>query len=150
MQVDYTKTLERVYQLFSTCPDPNCKEHEGGWSVKQVLGHLLDSLSNNHQRLSRYVAQGDLAFPAYDQEAFVARAHYAGFCFRTLLSLWYDYNRLLLHMVANIPPEDLGSTITVGDRPSLTIEELVDAYFAHIEVHERHVQRIVSKGPHTS
>jgi hypothetical protein len=143
MHYGYTKTLERVYQLFSTCPDPNQAESEDGWSIKQVLGHLLDSLSNNHQRLSRYVAQGDLAFPAYDQEAFVERAHYESFDFGTLLSLWYDYNRLLLHMVANIPPQDLGSTITVGDRPSLTIEELVAGYFAHIEVHERQVRRII-------
>ena len=144
MHDGYTKTIERVYQLFSTCPDPNKREDENGWSVKEVLGHLLDSLSNNHQRLSRYEAQGHLAFPAYDQEAFVERANYGAFSFGDLLSLWHLYNRLFLHVIASIPPEDLDSTITVGDRPMVTIEQLIECYFAHIEVHERQVQRIIA------
>jgi hypothetical protein len=143
MDMDYTKTLERLYQLFNTCPDPNRKQTADGWSIKEVLGHLLDSLSNNHQRLSRYVAQGDLAFPAYDQDVFVQRANYGAFSFGDLLSLWYLYNRLFLHMIASIPSEDLGSTITVGDRPTLTIEQLIEGYFAHMEVHERQVRRII-------
>jgi len=55
MNPEYEKTVERVCQLFRTCPDPNRKESAEGWSVKEILGHLVDSVSNNHQRLSRYI-----------------------------------------------------------------------------------------------
>ena len=34
----------------------------GGWSRKQVLGHLIDSASNNHQRFVRSLLQPSLDF----------------------------------------------------------------------------------------
>jgi hypothetical protein len=87
----FLATLERIYQMFRTCPDPNKPEKENGWSVKEVLGHLVDSLSNNHQRLMRYQPQGNLSLPGYDQELFVRRANYAAF----------EYSTLLVHFGAN-------------------------------------------------
>ena len=143
MNDNYDKTLERIYQLACNCPDPNKREGKEGWSIKEVIGHLLDSLSNNHQRLARYKARGHLDFPAYDQEAFVRRCHYGSFEFHTLLSLWYTYNRLFLHIVANIPQPELDSTIRVGDRPAVTIGQLIQDYFAHMEIHERQISRII-------
>jgi hypothetical protein len=144
MNEPFSETLERIYQLFRTCPDPNKQETEDSWSVKEVLGHLLDSLSNNHQRLARHNAKGNLAFPAYDQVLFVKRGNYKTFDFNSLLSLWYTYNRFLLHMIANIPSDEMASTITVGDRPAVTIAQLVEDYFAHIEIHEKQVRRIMA------
>lgn len=144
MNEPFSGTLERVYQLFRTCPDPNKQENESGWAIKEVLGHLLDSLSNNHQRLARYNPKSDLAFPGYDQVVFVKRANYREFDFDSLLSLWYGYNKLLLHIVASTPPDEMASTITVGDRPTVTIAQLVKDYFAHIEIHEKQVRRIIA------
>jgi len=43
----------------------------GGWSRKQVLGHLIDSASNNHQRFVRASLQTSLDFPGYDQDGCV-------------------------------------------------------------------------------
>jgi hypothetical protein len=143
MDENYSKTIERVYQLFRTCPDPNRREDEHGWSIKEILGHLLDSSSNNHQRLVRYKEKDNLDFPGYDQNLFVKRANYQDFDFNFLLLLWYNYNKLLLHIIANIPAEDLHSTITVGDRPAVTIERLIKGYFGHMENHEEQIQRIM-------
>ena len=89
MSPEYKKTVERVFQLFRTCPDPNRKESVEGWSVKEILGHLVDSVSNNHQRLSRYIPKGNLSFPGYDQELCVQRARYQAFDLDQLLALWY-------------------------------------------------------------
>ncbi len=38
----------------------------GKWRRVQVLGHLVDSASNNHQRFVRAMLQPSLEFPAYD------------------------------------------------------------------------------------
>ena len=35
----------------------------GGWSRKQVIGHLIYSASNNHQRFVRAALQTSLDFP---------------------------------------------------------------------------------------
>jgi hypothetical protein len=38
----------------------------GGWSRRQVIGHLIDSASNNHPRFLRAALQTSLDFPGYD------------------------------------------------------------------------------------
>ena len=43
----------------------------GKWSPKQVLGHLIDSASNNHQRFVRAQFTDDLVFAGYQQEPWV-------------------------------------------------------------------------------
>src|SRR5262249_26546499 len=41
----------------------------GKWSRKQVLGHLIDSASNNHRRFVEAQRRADLDFEGYDQDA---------------------------------------------------------------------------------
>ena len=40
----------------------------GGWSRKQIIGHLIDSAYNNHQRFVRAQWCERLEFPPYQQE----------------------------------------------------------------------------------
>jgi hypothetical protein len=141
-KVEWLQRIEKIYQLFKTCPDPNLREKGEGWSIKEILGHLFDSASNNHQRLLRYVKGGELKFPGYDQEEFVRRANYRKFEYLDLLSLWHQQNRLLLHIYDHIPEEDRESSIRVGDREAASIKRLMEDYFAHMEVHEEQVKRI--------
>jgi hypothetical protein len=140
---NYHQLVEKVYQLFSICSDPRKKAANGGWSIKEVLGHLLDSASNNHQRLLRYKKKDNLEFPGYDQEAFVTRANYKDFEFSTLLSLWYNHNKLLLHIYQNIRSDAVDSTFSVGGRPPVTLEQLFINYFDHMENHEKQVEDIL-------
>ena len=145
MSQNYISIIQSLYHLLDECPDPDKRDiAEEGWSIKEILGHLLDSASNNHQRLSRYQANGNLEFPGYDQLQFVQRAHYASFDFQTLLTLWFNYNKLFLHMVDHIPPEDLQSTLSIGDRPTITIQALVEDYFAHMKIHQEQIKRIIN------
>jgi hypothetical protein len=147
MTTEFHERLEAAYQLFARCPDPQAKAAEGGWSVKEILGHLVDSAGNNFQRLQRYVPGGELRFPEYDQEESVRRANYRHFEFRALLSLWYDYNKLLLHLYANIPQADRESMIKVGDNAAVSIRQLMADYFSHMALHEKQAERIIAAGP---
>ena len=35
----------------------------GKWCPREIIGHLIDSASNNHQRFVRALFQDDLVFP---------------------------------------------------------------------------------------
>ena len=142
---EYYDRIERMYQLFATCPDPNKREREGGWTIKQIAGHLVDSASNNHQRFLRYQPQGTFAFPGYDQNACVSRAHYDSMEFQSLLALWHHYNRMLLHIIDHIPADDLAtSMLQIGDRPAVALQDLIRDYFVHMGKHEQQVKRIIA------
>ena len=63
-----------------------------------MVGHLVDSAANNHQRFVRLQLERELEFPAYDGDAWL-RASKADSCdYRLLVRLWTEYNGYLLHI----------------------------------------------------
>jgi|SRR5580700_1887440 hypothetical protein len=76
----------------------------GGWSRKQVLGHLIDSASNNHQRFVRAVLQSSLDFPGYEQDENIRLQAPQQADWLLLISLWAAYNRYLAHIIARACP----------------------------------------------
>src|SRR5258707_259160 len=46
------------------------------WSRKEILGHLIDSAANNHQRFVRLQIEAILTLPSYRQPDWVRVQHY--------------------------------------------------------------------------
>ena len=78
----------------------------GKWSPKEVIGHLVDSASNNHQRFVRVRFQEDLVFPGYEQEEWVSAQRYAEAPWAELVSLFRGFNLHLARVMESLP-EDL-------------------------------------------
>src|SRR6476660_9710877 len=68
------------------------------WSKKEVVGHLIDSASNNHQRFVRGQLAGGQDFPRYEQEGWVRVQGYQSARWADLIDLWRAYNTHLLHV----------------------------------------------------
>jgi hypothetical protein len=106
----------------------------GRWSRKQILGHLIDSAANNHQRFVRMQLQGGLDLPTYDQERWVAVQHYQRRAWSDLIELWTLYNRHLLHIVRQVPAEALAARGTMGGQ-DVTLEFIIVDYLDHLKHH---------------
>jgi len=111
----------------------------GGWSCKQVLGHLIDSASNNHQRFVRASLQGSLEFPGYDQDGMVRVQEVQQVDWLTLVGLWTSYNRYLAHVIAHLPPEKLDVPCRIGANKPVTLRFLVEDYLEHMVHHLRQI-----------
>ena len=107
----------------------------GGWSRKQLLGHLIDSASNNHQRFVRASLADELAFPSYDQTGCVQVQAPAGAAWPLLVSLWASYNRYLAHIIARLPAAKLGVICRIGSNPPVTLQYLAEDYVRHLAHH---------------
>jgi len=107
----------------------------GGWSAKQVLGHLIDSASNNHQRFVRAALQGSLDFPAYDQQGWVLVQAVEEAPWPSLVALWASYNRQLAHVIAHLPPTQLKAACRIGSGEPVTLQFLVEDYLRHLLHH---------------
>jgi hypothetical protein len=77
------------------------------WSVKEILGHLIDSAANNHQRFVRAQFTDDLVFPGYEQEKWVNAQKYSDEPWPELIQLWNSYNLHLAHVISAIPEASL-------------------------------------------
>lgn len=107
------------------------------WTLKEIVGHLIDSAGNNHQRFVR-LQFGDLdPFPIYVAEPWVAAQRYAEADWTTLALLWESYNDLLLHVIQGIPEAALGNVWQHPDGPK-TLEFLVRDYYPHLRLHVEH------------
>lgn len=132
--VEVVETAEPIL-LAVTEEDSNHPALRGGWSRKQVIGHLIDSASNNHQRFTRAALQGLLDFPHYDQDGCVRVANVAHAEWSLLVALWVNYNLYLAHVIANLPPEQLGALCRIGEDRAVTLKFLAEDYLTHLLHH---------------
>ncbi|HUI83444.1 MAG TPA: DinB family protein [Candidatus Binatia bacterium] len=109
------------------------------WSVKEELGHLLDSAANNHQRIVRTQLEEKPAMPDYDGDAWVALHRYQQRDWETLIGLWVALNRQLLAAAEAVPQAGWSRTCTIGDSAPLTLQFVFDDYVAHMLHHLRHM-----------
>lgn len=122
----------------------------GKWSPRQIIGHLIDSASNNHQRFVRAVWQEDLVFPGYEQEGWVELQRYQDTAWSELLTLWGAFNRHLANVMTAVPPAvrtrvhtrhnlDEIATRAPATTAEQTLEYFMADYVDHLELHLRQI-----------
>jgi hypothetical protein len=107
----------------------------GRWSKKEILGHLIDSAGNNHQRFVRAQFVPNLEFPGYEQEGWVATQSYATEPWPDLVNLWLLLNRHLVHIVETMPEASFAHQCAIGGKAPAALSALMEDYVAHIENH---------------
>ena len=118
----------------------------GKWSPKQVIGHLIDSASNNHQRFVRVRFMDDLVFAGYEQEAWVAAQNYQGAPWADLVGLWRLFNLHLARVIESLPAavretprarhnlHELAWQAVPKEKPA-TLEYFMRDYVGHLKHH---------------
>jgi hypothetical protein len=112
----------------------------GKWSRKQILGHLIDSAANNHQRFIRMQMTPELHFPGYEQNEWVRLNDYAARPWRELVTLWAAYNRHLAEVMERIAPETLGHMWDKGDA-RYDLQFVATDYVTHLRHHVEQIER---------
>lgn len=115
--------------------DASASRAPGAWSRKEILGHLIDSASNNHQRFVRAQLAAELAFPGYAQNDWVRVQGYADEEWEQVVDMWCALNRHLAYIVGRIPAEKLQTPVRIGDNAPMTLEAVAADYIRHLEHH---------------
>jgi hypothetical protein len=104
------------------------------WSKKEILGHLIDSASNNHQRFVRLQLEPLLVMPSYRQNEWVRTQSYHERGWRDLVELWTAYNRHLAHVIRHCDPKAAKHVWQSPDK-EYTLEHLIEDYLRHLRHH---------------
>src|ERR1700752_3577086 len=102
---DLRATVERTAAVLLTVNDDRAARRPapGKWLAKEIVGHLVDSAANNHQRFVRAQLQDDLIFPGYAQDDLVAVQRYQDASWTDLVTLWRAYNQHIARVLQGTP-----------------------------------------------
>jgi hypothetical protein len=107
------------------------------WSKKEVIGHLIDSATNNHHRFIRGQFE-TLPEINYDQNKWNEYSFYQLIQSKQLILFWTFYNKQLIEIIKRIPAENLKREIKIGEKV-LTLEFLIHDYVEHLEHHLKQI-----------
>jgi len=120
------------------------------WSKKEILGHLIDSASNNHKRFVLAQNMNKLVFEGYDQDLWVHTQNYQESDWFTLIELWFNYNVLIAHLISNISEAtllkqhklhnlDRVAFKTLSSSVPATLSYFIEDYIDHLEHHLKQI-----------
>jgi hypothetical protein len=115
------------------------KPAEDKWSLKEIVGHLIDSASNNHQRFVRLQFDDLLDFPPYEGEEWVMVQKYCNMDWKRLIMLWHSYNCILISIIENMDSSTYTNVWVKGEE-TIRLDELIIDYYRHMRLHVQHFE----------
>jgi len=103
------------------------------WTRSQALGHLIDWAEAHQRWLARALTEPRLDAPMYPQDEWVVAQNYGAYPWPALISLWELLNRLLIHVMTQIPEDKLNLSCRIGVRDPIPPSELISRYVEHCQ-----------------
>lgn len=133
----YRASIDSFHSLMEESgPLSAARVRPDAWTLGEMVGHLIDSASNNHQRFIRLQLIPVLRLPGYDEEEWKQVSRVESYDYPALVSLWKAFNDYLLHLIRNMGGASLDHYWEIGDERK-TLAFLVEDYFTHMEWHRR-------------
>lgn len=142
--MELLQTVESASQRLRTLPSSELarKPAPEKWSKKEILGHLIDSASNNHQRFVRAQYTERLEFPPYEQDEWMRIQQYSAGDWEVMLELWRLYNQHLAHVISHIATDKLVTPCLIESPEPVSLEFLVKDYLDHMKHHLKQLSAI--------
>jgi hypothetical protein len=119
-------------------------------TIKQIVGHLIDSASNNtHRIVHLHYQPAPLIFPNYatfgNNDRWIAIQDYQNEDWDTLIQLWKYSNLHICHVIKNVDPEKTGNEwISVPDK-KVTMESMIIDFPRHFKLHLSEIDELIKK-----
>ena len=116
-------------------------------TIKQVVGHMVDSASNNHQRLVRLQYTKKLVFPDFRQvnELWIALQYYQHADWNNLLQLWKFFNLHMVHVIHSVDTKKIDNYWSDFEGTKVTLEQMIEGYLWHLELHLKEIQVVLDQ-----
>jgi len=114
-------------------------------TIRQILGHLIDSAVNNHHRIVRLQYNENLEFPDYrqDNDRWIAIQNYQEENWEQLVSFWKSYNLHMVHIIKNVNESCLNHTWHDFEGARETLQTVIEGYVWHLNLHLKEIQSLI-------
>ena len=118
-------------------------------SIKQIIGHMVDSASNNtHRAVHLQYQKSPLEFPNYatygNNEKWIAIQYYQDENWENLVQLWKYSHLHFLHIIQNINPSKLDSKWIADENQFVSLTKMIEDFPPHFELHISEIEELLN------
>ena len=119
-------------------------------NIKQILGHMVDSATNNTHRIIHLQYQGNpLIFPDYaalgNNDRWIAIQNYQTENWSDLVQLWNFSNRHIIHVINNVNPDKLDNIWLSALDEEVSLRNMINGYLSHFELHLNEIEELINR-----
>ena len=148
---DINEVMNREIPFLLSLSDEqvSIKRNKQNRTVKMLVGHLIDSASNNHQRIVRLqyaprcghsmpnTEMGMLVFPDYtqDNDLWIQLQDYQHEDWQQLVMLLKLYNQHICHVIRSVDKTKLNNYWVDYEGCCVTLDAMICGYINHLDLH---------------
>ncbi|MGW8314543.1 MAG: DinB family protein [Bacteroidales bacterium] len=119
-------------------------------TIKQIVGHMIDSASNNTHRIVHLQYQNSpMRFPNYatngNNDRWIAIQNYQDEDWEVMINLWKYTNFHLLHVINNVDTSKLDNQWYYNDKVLISLKDGIIDYLRHLELHLDEIDELISE-----
>ena len=119
-------------------------------TIKQIVGHMIDSASNNtHRVVQLQYRETPLRFHNYatygNNDRWIAIQNYQDENRELLVQHWKFSHLHFAHVIQNIQAEKLNNTWFAGAGEKISLREIVENFPKHFKLHLAEIEKLINQ-----
>jgi hypothetical protein len=120
-------------------------------TIKQILGHMVDSASNNTHRIVHLQYQDSpFSFPNYaangNNDRWIAIQNYQAENWENLIQHWKYSHIHLVHVIENVNQEKIDNEwISESKYGNISLNDMITDFLRHFHLHLGEIQELINK-----
>ena len=119
-------------------------------SIRQIVGHMVDSASNNtHRVIHMHYQKSPVGYPDYanlgNNDRWIAIQNYQEEDWGELIKLWAALNRHMVHLIRNIDESKLNQQWISALKERVTLREMITDYPRHFKLHLSEISALINQ-----
>ena len=117
-------------------------------NIKQIVGHMIDSASNNTHRIIHLQYQpSPLIFPDYanfgNNDRWISIQNYQSENWANLVQLWKYINLHIIHTINHVNNDKLNNQWTSATGKNISLKNMIIDYLRHFKLHLGEIEELL-------
>ena len=119
-------------------------------NIKQILGHMIDSASNNtHRIVHLQYRESPCDYPNYaskgNNDRWIAIQDYQSENWNNMIQIWKYSNLHIVHVIGKVDPSKLEMQWIYDENNIFSLREMIVDYLRHFKLHLDEINELLSQ-----
>ena len=144
--------IEKWEKKFIDLPEDIITERRNSQNrnIKQIVGHMIDSASNNtHRIIHLQYQESPLQFPNYathgNNDRWIAIQNYEEEKWSDMIQLWKYTNLHIIHVIRNVNSSKLENLWQADTGKFISLHDGIADYLPHFKLHISEIEELINK-----